>query len=66
MKKYKLTFTTENRTFDVVLDADASETPEEILRRLWMEDIVFFNNEDGRTLSIYMYNVISVLIACVE
>lgn len=66
MKKYKLTFTTENRNFDVVLDANEHETPEDILRRMWSDNIVFFNNTDGSALSINMHNIISVLIACVE
>lgn len=66
MKKYKLSFTTGTSTIDVVLDANEHETPEDILRRMWSDNIVFFNNTDGSALSINMRNIVSVVIACVE
>ena len=66
MKTYKLSFRTSSGTIDVVLDTYLNEKPEEILRRMWSDNIVFFPTKDGSMVSINMRNVTSVVITCVE
>lgn len=66
MKTYKLSFKTSTGNIDVVLDTYLNEKPEEILRRVWSDNVVFFPTKDSSMVSINMHNVSSVVITCVE